>query len=227
MAAEKLKIVSPRGELHWVNISGQGKENYNQDGYDYTASLRVKIGSPEDVELKKQIDDYYDTHKNPKLDTRSLGYRDVLKDTGEVEVDEKGKEKKIYEATGFRDYVFKTKTTFTDAKTGETVTKKVGVFNSKAQKVSLGNKKVGNGTIGAISGQAAYYTDGKKEDGVSLFLNNIQIFKFEEYQDNGGFGEDASDEGGWTGNEGDSFEGEPETAPETDAPAKPAAKPRL
>lgn len=223
-SADKLQIVTSKfgkgeagkGELWYVNIAGQGKKNYNEDGFEYTATLRVKKDSELATNLKKAIEDFYNENHggNTKLKCRSLGFRDVMtkdEDGNGVETD-------------FIDFQFKTKTTFVNKKTGKEENARIKVFNSNAQEVSLGSKKVGNGTIGAISGQAGYYSDNKKEDGVSLYLNNIQIFKFIEYVSNGGFSKAEGDFDGVEDSDS-GFVGS-EAAPESAEEPK-AAKPRL
>lgn len=219
-SADKVKIVTGRGELWFVNIAGQGKKNYNEDGFEYTATLRVPKDSDTAKDLKAKIDAYYAENNggNKKLDCRSLGYRPVMEKTGE---DKDGDP--IYKETNLLDFQFKTKTVFTD-KEGKEQTKVIGVFNASAEKVSLKGKKVGNGSIGAISGTASYYSDGKKEDGVSLYLNNIQLFKFIEYTDNGGFTKAEGEFSGVAEEEND-FVGEKEEPEEKEV--KTSAKPRL
>ena len=39
--ADKIKVTSPIGNLMYVMISGQGKENYDGDGYEYKNCVDV------------------------------------------------------------------------------------------------------------------------------------------------------------------------------------------
>ena len=110
------------------------------------------------------------------------------------------------------------------------------MFNSKAGKISLGDKKIGNGSVGRISGKMKRNENGK-DISVSLFLNGVQINKFVEYVDDGGFEAD-DDEDGFMGVEEDGTEGFAEdtsndTSDAAENESKPAgkskgkAKPRL
>ena len=80
---------------------------------------------------------------------------------------------------------------------------------------------IGNGTIGCISGAMGIY-ENQSDAGVTLYLNDIQIIKLEEYSQDAGFGTYEDEEDGWTGEP--DFEGEPE--PEAEA-SEEKAKPRL
>ena len=114
-------------------------------------------------------------------------------------------------------FTFRTGTTFPDGKT-----KQVNVFNNAKRKVNMGERKIGNGTTGAISGKMRMFERGK-EWGVSLFLSNIQIVKFVPYEGDAGFEEQDGD---FDGNfDGDSFE-EPAEAPKEEAKTE-KSKPRL
>jgi hypothetical protein len=203
--AELIKVTTPNGKLMWVNISGVGKVNYNEDGREYVASvlLDAAIAKP----LLEQINSAYENDHQKDKKQRSLGYKSCDEDGA---ANEDGK---------YYSFNFKTSTTYQDGKS-----KRITVYNSKAQKVDLGEAKIGNGSIGAISGSMRYYINGK-EDGVSLWLNAVQITKFEEYVDDAGFEEQGD---GFTGIEDKDtgFTGQPENPTKEEKP-KNATKPRL
>lgn len=210
--SDLIKIATPVGELHYVNISGQGKENYNEDGYEYVATVYLDKTKPEVVEFIAKIEEL--KLSGPKDKTlQTSGYFDLFKD-------EEGKlfahtdEKDGGEPTNLIGARFKTKTTFTDGKQ-----KKIAVYNVKRKVVDLGERRVGNGTIGAISGAMQLYVNGKKW-GISLFLNSIQITKFIEYVGDAGFEEQEGDFEGF--DEGGDFE--VKSSPSVKAEDKPAAK---
>lgn len=210
--AELVKVSTPVGKLMWVNISGQGKLNYNEDGYDYVASviLDKEVAKP----LIDQIKEVYEDDCQKGREVQSLGYKACTEEG--LTKNEDGSEVKAETAKYFA-FNFKTKTTFKDDKP-----KKITVYNSNAKKVDIGDTRIGNGTIGAISGSIRYYFKGKK-DGVSLWLNSVQIIKLVEYTEDAGF--EASKEGGFTGVEDTEtgFVGQPEEL----ANETPKAKPRL
>lgn len=214
--AELVKVSTPIGKLMWLNISGQGKLNYNEDGREYVASVILDKDTAEP--LIGQIQEVYDADHQKGKKLKSMGYKPCTeegktKDDDGNEVDAKDAEYFVFN--------FKTGTTFKDGKA-----KKIAIYNANAKKVDIGDTRVGNGSSGAISGSMRYYINGK-EDGVSLWLNAVQITKLVEYTEDAGF-EASEDEGGFTGVEDaeTGFTGQPEDSGDADeAPKK--AKPRL
>lgn len=194
--SKSVKTNSPLGEFEWVTISGEGKENLN-GVFQYVVNLILEGDAAE--AYKAKIDAFYEDHKpsgKKAAEPKSTGYYPHKVATGEV--DEDGD--KIYEETGKTLFAFKTNVEFADGKQ-----KKVQVYNAKAQKVELGEKQIGNGTIGAVSGAMGMYEvkakNGAKtgEAGVTLFLNAVQIKKLVEFTMDAGFEATDDDDGGWTG----------------------------
>lgn len=224
--SDLVKCVTPVGELHYVNISGQGKQNYNEDGYEYVASIRLSGEKAE--KLIADFDAIAETMP-AGMTLKSCGYTEVVKDSeGKLRVPTKNKPKTDdEEGTGVYNFTFKTNVTYGDGRP-----KKITVYNDgkkspngKPQIVNLGDRKIGNGSIGAISGvlKGSPY---KKEFSVSAYLNSIQIVKFEEYIGDAGF--DAQDDGEFDGafeDEESGFESVPEEQGESTKEEK--AKPRL
>lgn len=220
MAKDLIPIVTPVGELWYVNITGQGKQNYNEDGYDYVATVQL-TGEPAE-KLKAQILEVLgDVPKGSTV--KSTGFRELLKDdegtytptTKTAERDAKATK------TGIFAFTFKTGVTFEDGRT-----KKVAVYNTAAQKVDMGDRLIGNGSKGAISGKMQRNVR-KDEVMVSLYLNAVQLTEYIPYSGDAGF--DAQ-EGGFTAPEDgvEGFKGTAASSPEA-APAKAAtnSKPRL
>lgn len=224
MAKTITKMITPKGELAWVTIHGEGKENMSGK-LQYVASVILDPKKPEDKAFIESIDDFWDENKPQfmgKRKAKSIGYYpcDPLRgEDGEPLRDDEDKIK--YDPEGRIMVSFKTGTTFPDGST-----KKVKVYNSKAKEVSLGKIRIGNGSIGFISGAMDIYevTDSKKKSidaGVTLYLNAIQINKLVEFSSDDGFkpSDDEEEEGGWTGDEG--FEGTAaEDAPEPEKAVK-------
>lgn len=221
-----VKVVTPVGELWYVNITGQGKENFNEDGYDYVATVR--LNEKDSADLRKKIDDVLGPL--PKGYTvKSKGYRELKEDdegiytptSATTDRDEKAKD------TGIFAFTFKTNTIFGDGRP-----KKVAVYNSAAKKVDMGDRLIGNTSVGAISGGMQRYDNAKaKECGVSLFLNAVQLTTYVPYTGDAGFEEQG--EGFVAPEDGDTgFTGKPEDKDgggkgSTDVPAPKTAKPRL
>jgi hypothetical protein len=196
------QVKTPKGELEWVTISGEGKENMSGK-MKYEANIVLDPENEEHAKFLADIDTYWAENKPAKFkkDAKSTGVYPHKVKTNET--DEDGKP--IYEETGKVSLRFQTDTTYPsgDAKVVKT-------YNAKGKEVSLGETKVGNGSIGRIAGAMGIYTNTSPKGaildaGVTLYLNAIQISKLEEFASDAGFEAD-DDEDGWTG-EDDSFEG--------------------
>ena len=215
------QVISPKGELEWVFIDGEGKEDL-QGNHKYSVTLVLDPDNNEEHQaFIDKIEAFWEDNK-PKgfrKEAKSMGFYPHKEKTDET--DENGEP--IYAETGKTIVVFKTGTAYRDGKP-----KVVKIFNAKANEVQLGDKKIGNGTVAKVGGAIAIYTvesKGKVMDaGVTCYLDRLQIFKLEEYVAGAGFEADESEEDGWTGDE-DSFEGEPKE--EKAAPAKGKAQPKL
>ena len=186
MAKKLTPIVTPVGELWYVNITGQGKENYNEDGYDYVATVNLTGEAAEATKAKIEAElgeIPKDAKGNPTLIVKSRGWRELLKDAdGVYTPTQKTVERdKKAEKTGIFAFTFKTGVTFEDGRT-----KKVAVYNKDAQKVEMGNLLIGNGSKGAISGKMERVVR-KDEVMVSLYLNAVQLTEFIPYSGDAGF----------------------------------------
>ena len=212
MANDKIKVQTPKGLLHWVNISGKGKENYNEDGYDYVATVFVK--KEDAADFIKQVEDVHGVVPKGK-NLKAVPYRDLFQKADGTYFTETANKKAGADdvATDMIAIAAKTGTTFEDGKT-----KKINVYNASAGKISLGEKKIGNGSVGKISGTLKRNENGK-DISVSFFLNGVQLSKFEEYSGDDGF--EADPDG-----EFDGVEPEFEADNSPDEPAE-KAKPRL
>lgn len=210
------KFMSPKGELEWVTITGKGKENLSGK-FQYVASLVLTAEQAEAV--KAELDAFWAEHRPKGVKVpKSTGLYPQMCKTGETDEDGEA----IKEPTGKFILAFKTGTTWPD---GSPI--KVKTYNAKGKEVVLGATKIGNGSLGKISGSYDIYTNkapntGKIIDaGITFYLNAIQISKLEEFSDDAGF--EADEDGEWEG-EDDSFEGVHEEQAESD---EPKATPRL
>lgn len=169
----KIKVTTPKGTLQWAFINGAGKENLNGD-MQYTVDLVTS--REEAAPLIKQLEDLWEESK-PKTarQAKSMGYKEAKEDPDSIV------------------FTFKTKTTYPSGDP-----KRVDVFNAQAQKINFpDDKKIGNGSIGRVSGMAAIYDAGKLGAGVTLYLNAVQLIKLIEYA--GGSGDFAAEDGGFEG----------------------------
>ncbi len=179
------KFVPPIGTLNWVFITGKGKKDL-QDNDRFVASLVYKKDSAEHKQIVETLDAFWEANKPKGAKMKSNGLH-VIKDKQGNETDEVS-------------LAFWTGIVYPDG-----TNKVIQLFNAKGAKISLGDKKIGNGSRGTISGVMAIYDNGPAARGVTLYLNAIQITKFVEYSEDTGFTA-SDDEDGFTGVAEDNFE---------------------
>jgi hypothetical protein len=176
--------------LEWVTIRGEGKENMSGK-MQYVANAVFKQDDPEFIRLKTDIEAYWKANKPSELKkampkSNGIYFRDnVLDEAGEKTYNEDGKV--IKDKTGLVYLAFKTGTTWPDGKT-----KVVTVHNIKNGLIDLGDRSIGNGSIGAIQGKMGIYENRTPQGvltdaGVTLYLDKIQLRKYVEHT-----GEDAA-----------------------------------
>lgn len=209
-------VESPVGELEWVIVGGQGKLNTLNDKYYYQATLVLDSESQECKDFIAEIDQFFEDEADKKMkkkNKKSTGYAPHKVRTGE---DEDGDP--IYEETGKTAFMFKTETTFKDGNA-----KTIGIHNAKGARVALGNRKIGNGSVGRINGVIKTY-DQVKDTGTSLYLNAVQLVKYIPFADGPSFDsvEDEVDaEEAFEGFEDDGDMTPAEEPSKDDAPSKP------
>lgn len=226
MSTKPLAFKTPKGQLAWVIITGEGKENLSGK-FKYCGDLVLATDSAECQALIKKIKDFWAENKPAgfRKAAKSLGFRPemakVLDDNGNETFDEDGAVVKA--ETGNTVFTFSTDPTYPSGDP-----KVITTYNSKGNKVDLGQKKIGNGSEGNIGGAMGVYAVKAKgaitDAGVTLYLNSIRLTKFVEFTSEESW-DDAGEDNGWTGEgETDGWEGE-EGQEET--PANNGAKPRL
>lgn len=210
--AQVTPFKSPVGDLKWVVFNGEGKENMSGK-MKYTADLVLPADDEKALALKASLDAYWEENKPaglpPKKPAKSMGYRmekePILDAEGNKQYDDEGKV--LSRETGNIVFTFQTDTVYPSGDP-----KVVAIFNAKGNKVDLGQKKIGNGSQGQISGAMGLYViktkDKVTDAGVTLYLNSIRLTKFVAFE--AGDSWDAiDDEDGWTGEgETDGWEGE-------------------
>lgn len=198
-------IVTPVGDLKWVNIEGVGKDNINKDGKVYTATLILETGSESEIALVEDIASFWEKN-NPNTrqkKPKSTGYKP------ETDRDENGDDIE----TGYTAFMFKTNTTFPGGSKSI-----IPVLNYKGDNAPLQGKRVGNGSRGVIHGTAAIYNY-KGMYGVSLYLKAVQLTKLVIF---GGVDAEVIElEDGEEGYTGEEYEGEDTTQ------VDPASRPSL
>lgn len=155
----KKNIIIGPATLVWVFISGLGKANYNNDGYEYTASAIVT--KEQKLEIERSI-----------LEVAPVKSLDELDNVPIKPCDAEGEETKDGDHFLVQS---KTKTTYADGKK-----KVIVIANRKGQKIVFGDKKIGNESVGCISCDVGYSFIAKKKN-AHLFLQGVQLLKFVPY----------------------------------------------
>lgn len=197
--------------LMWIFIHAPGRPAMDKDKPNRKqASLYVDKNSDECKALTDEIDAFWNDNKTKGWKCKSKGYKveRVVKEGGD-----KDNEDDWIDGENMA-FNFWTSANWKDGK--DTV---IDIYNARGSQVSLGNKKIGNGSFGSISGSMSIYDGGTATSrGVSLYLNAIQLTKFVEYSQDAGFAaQEDAEEDGFEGVESD-FEG---TSSEGDAEARP------
>jgi hypothetical protein len=181
MATATKKVLSPKGELFWVVISGEGKADL-QGKMRYQASVRFKTDDPQLKKFEQEILAFWEENK-PK------GVKKPFSTGIKAEKDKDGN------PTGYTLINFWTSTIWTK----DNSPKVINVYNAKAEEVKGFNKKIGNGSVGYVSGIAAIYSTNATQAGVTLYLNAVQITKFVEYTSGALLAEATNSDEEWTG----------------------------
>lgn len=163
----KIKITTPRGELKWASVTGAGKKDLQgRDIFSVDIEMSAAVGK----ELTDQIDALWDSDK-PKgaKDPKSTGYR-VAEDGQTVK------------------FTFKTSAVYPSGDP-----KEVTIYDAKAQRTKV-TDKIGNGSIGRVSGMASIYDAGVAARGVTLYLDSLQLIKLVRYEEAASFDVEEGDD---------------------------------
>lgn len=180
----KQPFKTPVGELRWVNISKDGIDNsMAKDGSKMQKVATIILSGDaknKAITTLNEIWEYFKDDQSLKkgVQPKSVGWK-ALKD-------EDGNE------TGEIAIQFKTNAKLPDGR--ECIVK---VLNAAGKEVDLQDKAIGNGSMGVIHGDAAFY-DANGTKGITLYLKAIQLTKFVEYKLNVD-AEDLSGEGEFAG----------------------------
>lgn len=181
------------GTLKWLFIDGEGKENLS-GVKKFTAQV---ILSPEQAQpYIEQVNAFWEENKPA---TWKITAADLKKEPQKFKGLKVG-ESKPPVSLGYKEdddgnfvFTYNTNTTYADG-----TPKVVEIFNAKANKISLGGKKIGNGSEGALGGIMDIYNNKNLSVGVTFYLNAVQLTKFVEFTGSAGF--DAAEvEGGFEG----------------------------
>ena len=175
---EKLRVTTPKGELRYVQVRGEGKLDFNGKFREYTAS--ICLPKKEAKAFKKELMDFFIENKPSSFKS-----------------DEPSNKLGKPQDDGTVMFTFRTRVII-PKQDGEDETSHIYIKNGKREEVELPDGLgVGNGSIGRIAGVASVYEQGtgkNKESGVSLWLKGIQLMKFVPYKPDDGFDSDEESE---------------------------------
>lgn len=160
--AKTQQIITETGELHWVSITGKGREN-QKGNMEYTATVKLPNNSDDLKKLTTAINDFWDANKpQGSNDYRSCGIKE--------EKDDK------QQATGFSLVTFKTPSIYPDGNL-----KDIQVVDGEAKSFELDGFSIGNGSLGRVEGSIAIYNNSGNV-GVSLYLNSVQVTELIKFE---------------------------------------------
>jgi hypothetical protein len=182
------RVTSPRGEALYPYL--KAPEVYEGEEVGYT--IQVKFSKEDTDKILGILEEELESAKNSS--------------------EFKGKRWSKEPRMGFREdqngdivFKFKTKATIT-TKAGDTVKRTVPVFDAKGKPVDV---TIGNGSVVRVAFQIVPYWKSSTNNGLSLYLDAVQVIELVEYKGGGnasafGFGE----EDGFVGGEDSPFNDE-------------------
>ena len=188
MAKDKVTIVVPSEDkfnpapIPFGVVTGEGLDNYNEDGKEYSVSIILDNKQAKDV--KEQVMDFWDEHKPSGAGDEPANIKGIVRE---------GKDD--YEGS-FIMYA-KTQTNF-----GEGKPNIIPIVNHEGTKLDPAEfGLIGKGSEGRLAVNLAIYVQGKKK-GVSVFLSAVKLTKFEKYEASGGASAFGSNDEGEVSGEG-------------------------
>ena len=163
----KIKITTPKGELKWASVTGAGKKDLQgRDIFSVDIEMPYERAQP----LVDEINALWESDK-PKgaKDPKSTGYR-VAEDGQTVK------------------FTFKTSAVYPSGDP-----KEVTIYDAKAQRTKV-TDKIGNGSVGRVSGMASIYDAGVAARGVTLYLDSLQLIKLVRYEEAASFDVEEGDD---------------------------------
>jgi len=200
----KTRVTTPKGELNWVFINGEGSYNELAEKYEYKATLTMPIDDHEAQAFKQKLDELWEnSQEKAQYEKAFAEAKPAMQAKFEIHPGYVIDEDDHGNPTGTISFRFKTNTEFETKKGVKQA--KIDVYNAQAKKVDLGDTKIGNGSIGRISGTAMTWYRAQA-GGVSLYLSSIQVIKLVEYVENEFT---AEEDGDFVSTENNEFTGVP------------------
>ena len=178
-----IKMKTAVGELMWVSISGEGKEDL-QGRPKYQAT--VVVSKADAKKLQDEVMKHWEDNRPKAVKApKSTGWYPHKIKTDKIDPDT---DKAIYDEDpeGRVEFRLKTNTVWPDGKVVH-----VATLRPNGNPINLGDKEIGNGSKGALVGSYGIYLvktpKGAITDaGITMYLTKVQLTKFVAYEgDNG------------------------------------------
>ncbi len=163
----KIKVTTPKGELKWASVTGAGKKDLQgRDIFSVAIEMPLERATP----LVDEINGLWESDK-PKgaKDPKSTGF--PIADDGQTVK-----------------FTFKTSAVYPSGDP-----KEVAIYDAKAQRTKV-TDKIGNGSVGRVSGMASIYDAGVAARGVTLYLDSLQLIKLVRYEEAASFDVEEGDD---------------------------------
>ncbi|MAF24376.1 hypothetical protein CL634_02140 [bacterium] len=191
-ANKTVPMTTPICEFEWVTISGDGKDDLNDVPHYWITCVfdpdRVDKENTSEKRAKEHaaflelLEDFWEEEKpaGSKYEIKG-GIKDHKVKTDEL--DEEGDP--VYESTGKKLIVVKTRTVIENKKKGTSNPKVIKVFNAKGTEIDLGSTLIGNGSRGRVGLALTTFINKKGStiisSGLSFYLNTVQLAKLVAY----------------------------------------------
>ncbi len=194
MATEKVTLVIPNeedfdpAEIPFGCVTGEGVDNYDEDGKEYSAS--VLLDKKQRKDILDTVMKYWKKHKPEGGGKEPDNFDNIVRDGDDG---------------GFILYS-KTQTEFISDK-GVATANKVTIVNHEGTKLDpeeFGN--IGKGSEGRLAVKMGIYTQGKGKKmkaGISLYLSAVKLTKFVAYEGSDGSSAFGTDDKGEVSGAGD------------------------
>ena len=179
--SNKTKVQIGPAVLAWTVVSGQGLQNYNKDGHNFTATAIVDGGVAQEManQFKELI---ASINPNGDLQMDSVPFRlmtDELNDKGELAYKLLKLDNPSFDLDASKKYGFRfqqsTINVFTKQK------QVIKLYDAKGKEFEMPEGQgIGNGSQGMVFGTAVGWGRGRK-CGVSLYLDGVQITDIVEF----------------------------------------------
>lgn len=167
------QTVTPAGEL-LEPLLGEPDTQYDEAGV-YKTKLKIRATDPQAVKFQELLEQVQqEEHERQVQDAESKkkgsGKKVKLADLPLEETEENGVEYLVFN--------FKSKASYTDRKTGQTVERKIALFDAKGKALTH-DVKIGTGTVARISCFVSPFYTALLGAGVTLRIRAVEVVKLE------------------------------------------------